>query len=332
VEAATLAAVTQLTKLELFFEDTGPVEHPPHIPLMPQLRSFSLVNYTNTDLVPTGMDALTAMTQLTFLEISSLPSWIDLPVATTLAHMAHLRSLHLGDWYTSMYPGESAWQELGNSLPTMTHLTNLDLYDISLDNSDFDPSHFNALAPGLTLATSLLELRLASYGYEDISVVFDTVGKALLESVAALTRLQTLCICHIPLKQYDCHKCLKSLTALASLHLMLPMMAPDASDDGGAVASMLQGMPRLTSLSLSTEGMGPLCITSLFVDTLPSMSQLESLTFKDCDDIAMCSALAVKVREHCMPRLTVCDTALSGEQCAMLNIIACQDLFKALYA
>jgi hypothetical protein len=338
--AVTLATVTQLTLLELTISG----DHDPdgmiqsHFPLMSQLRSLNFTNFTESDLI--GMEAFTAMTQLTYLRAWSGYGASELPVANTLAHMVHLRSLSLGSWRCWADDDDpvsddddpvSAWQALGNALPTMVHLTNLELADILLD--DFDPSHFKALAPGLAGSNSLLELRI--FGRESDELVFDaadhnaSAGRALLDSVAGLTKLQVLCIDRIPLKQSDCHMHLTSLTALTSLSLTLPIMAPAGFDSGGLMAGMLQGMPLLTSLGLSTEGMGSLCMTSLFADTLPSMPQLESLMFLDCDNVAMCSVLAGKVREHHMPHLTKCRVALSEEQCAMVNSIACQNLFHS---
>jgi hypothetical protein len=108
---------------------------------------------------------------------------------------------------------------------------------------------------------------------------------------------------------------------------MLPMMAPAGVDDGGTLAGMLQGMPLLTSLGLSTNGMGPECGTSLFADTLPSMPQLVSLILDRCGDVALCSVLATKVRGHCMPCLRKCVTVLSDEQRAFVNNVARQNLF-----
>jgi hypothetical protein len=68
-------------------------------------------------------------------------------------------------------------------------------------------------------------------------------------------------------------------------------------------------------------------MTSLFADTLPSMPQLESLILR----LRQCSyvfGVICKVREHHMPHLQSVAWRWSEEQCAMVNSIACQNLFQ----
>lgn len=238
-------------------------------------------------------------------------------VCAALRHLPDLRSLRACGWTCGQQPDtQRGWQTLASALPTLRHLTSLDLGDILLPD-DYNAACLTLLSSGLSQLPLLRRLSITGVTRQQAHVVASrtAASEALTHSIGALTRLTHLQLQQLEgaLTAQDCARNLRALTALRSLALGWWVCAPEDEPPGfglagaGAIAGMLAGKSRLRTLDivcgLHVTPVAP-ALAALFCDRLLELPKLTSLKlshlFLDVGacrsaQLAVCRMLAEKM-------------------------------------